>query len=72
MQRVTLIILGIALSAAGGVIAYRALYLEPSAALVITNSQVRELPDYARVVGGTLLLVVGAVVAFLGVRKRTK
>jgi hypothetical protein len=64
------IIFGIALAAVGGVIAYRAFFLEPSAAIVISSSGVRELPDTFRVVEGIVLLIVGAVIAFLAaVRK---
>jgi uncharacterized protein YjeT (DUF2065 family) len=69
--RVIGIILGIVVAAIGGVIAYRALFLEPSAAVVITETDVRELPDTARVVGGMALLAIGAVVAFLAARKRS-
>ena len=69
-MRPALIIVGIMLAAIGGVIAYRALFLEPSAAIVITNTEVRQLPNYTRIVGGTALLLVGATVAFLAARKR--
>ena len=44
-MKVVLVIVGILLAAAGGVIAYRALYLEPAAAVVITNTDVREVPN---------------------------
>jgi len=70
MLRPIAIIFGIALAAVGGVIAYRAFFLEPSAAIVISSSGVRELPDTFRVVEGIVLLIVGAVIAFLAaVRK---
>src|SRR5947209_15705797 len=36
------VIFGIVVAAFGGVIAYRALFLEPSAAVVITNTEIRE------------------------------
>lgn len=58
------VIFGIVLSAVGGVIAYRAFFIEPSAAIVISESGVRELPDYFRVVTGIVLLLVGAAIAF--------
>ena len=70
-MRVIGIILGIVVAAIGGVIVYRALFLEPSAAVVITETEVRELPNTARVVGGMALLAIGAVVAFMAARKRT-
>jgi len=66
-----LVIIGIVLAAAGGVIAYRALFLEPSAAVVITNTGIRELPNYTRVVGGIALLIAGTAVAFFtAIRKK--
>jgi 4-amino-4-deoxy-L-arabinose transferase-like glycosyltransferase len=66
-----LVIFGIVVAAVGGVIAYRALFLEPAAAVLITNTEVRELPNYARVVGGVLLLIAGAAVAFFtAIRKK--
>ena len=64
MLRAILVIFGVVLSAVGGVLAYRAYFLEPSAAVVITNTEVRELPDTFRVVGGLALLIVGAAIAY--------
>jgi hypothetical protein len=70
MFRIILVIFGIVLGAVGGVIAYRAFFLEPTAAVVISNEGVRELPNTFRVVGGLLLLIVGAGLAFTaGVKK---
>ncbi|MGI8732604.1 MAG: hypothetical protein ACR2LM_04795 [Pyrinomonadaceae bacterium] len=71
-MKALLIIAGIILAAFGGVIAYRALYLEPPAAVVITNTDVRELPNTMRVVGGVALMVGGAALAFLAARKRAR
>lgn len=65
------IILGIVIAAIGGVIAYRALFLEPSSAVVITETEVRELPNTARVVGGMALLAIGAALAFFAARRRS-
>jgi hypothetical protein len=70
--RAILLVVGILLATTGGVITYRALYLDPSSAVVITNTQVREVPNYARILGGTLLLVGGAAIAFFGVHRRAK
>ncbi len=64
MLRVIAIIFGIVIAAVGGVVAYRAYFLEPSAAIIITNTDVRELPDTFRVVSGIVLLIVGAVIAY--------
>jgi hypothetical protein len=69
-MRILVSILGIVIAAVGGVIAYRALFLEPSSAVVITNEEVRELPNTFRVVGGLVLLVIGSIVAFLSLRRR--
>jgi hypothetical protein len=65
-----LTIVGIVIAAIGGVIAYRALFLEPSTAVVITSSEVRELPNYGRIIGGVALLFAGAAMAiFTATRK---
>lgn len=63
-MRIIAIIFGIVIAAAGGVVAYRAYFLEPSAAIIITNTDVRELPNTFRVVGGIVLLIVGAAIAY--------
>jgi hypothetical protein len=68
--KVILIIVGLLIATAGGVIAYRALFLDPTSTVVITETEIRELPNYTRVVGGTLLLLIGAAVAFLAARRR--
>jgi hypothetical protein len=68
--KAVLVCVGVLLAAIGGVIAYRALYLEPAAAVVITNTDVREVPNTMRVVGGLALLAAGAAIAFLAARKR--
>ena len=71
-MRIVGIILGIAIATVGGVIAYRALYLEPSSAVVLTETDVRELPNTARVIGGMALLVIGAALAFFAARRRSR
>jgi hypothetical protein len=71
-MKIILLLIGILLATIGGVITYRALYLEPSSAVVITESQVREVPNYTRIIGGAVLLVGGTAIAFYGVRRRTK
>jgi hypothetical protein len=69
--RVALVIFGIVLAAAGGVLAYRSYFVEPSAAVVITDAAVREVPNMARVAGGILLLLTGAALAlFAALRRR--
>ena len=70
-MRVFLIIFGVLLAAAGGVLAYRSYFLEPSAAVVITDTAVREVPNMTRVAGGLVLLASGAAVAlFAALRRR--
>ena len=68
-MKIIFLIVGLLIAAAGGVIAYRALFLEPSAAVVITETDVRELPNTLRVAGGIAMLVVGAALAFFGARR---
>jgi hypothetical protein len=63
-------IVGAAVAAAGGVITYRAFFIEPSAAVIVTDSDVRELPDTARVLGGIIMLVAGIALAFYAARRR--
>jgi hypothetical protein len=66
-----LLIIGIMLAATGGVITYRALYVEPKSTVVITDTGISELPNRMRVAGGALLFVGGTAVAlFAAVRKR--
>lgn len=69
-MRILVIIGGIALAAVGGTVAYRAFFIEPDAAIVITDSSVREVPNLARCVGGLVLLVAGAALAFFAARRR--
>ena len=70
MFRPVLVIFGIILAAVGGVVAYRAYFLDPSAAIVITDTGVRELPDTFKVVGGLALLVLGAAIAYTAALRR--
>lgn len=70
--RIFVLVAGILVATAGGVTLYRALYLEPRSAVVITETEVRELPNYKRVVGGALMLVCGAAVAFIAARRIEK
>lgn len=65
-MRIAIIIVGLFIATAGGVIAFRALYLEPTSTVVITSDEIRELPNYTRVVGGALMLLIGAAAAYLG------
>ena len=69
-MRVFLIIFGIVLAAVGGVLAYRSYFVEPSAAVVITETAVREVPNMARVTVGLLLLLAGAALALSAALRR--
>ncbi|HVF44906.1 MAG TPA: hypothetical protein VM936_17915 [Pyrinomonadaceae bacterium] len=69
-MRVFLIIFGVVLAAAGGVLAYRSYFLEPGTAVVITDTTVREVPNMMRVVGGLVLLAAGSAVAIFSALRR--
>ena len=60
------------LATAGGVITYRALYVEPRSAVVITETETRQLPNYTRVVGGALLFVGGTALALYAAVRKVK
>ena len=70
MLRIIAIILGIVVGAIGGVIAYRAYFLEPSAAVIISERGVRELPDTYRTIEGIVLLILGGAIAFYAARRK--
>ncbi len=72
MLRAIAIIGGIVLAAAGGVIAYRAFFIDPSSAVVISSEGVRELPNTLRVSAGIVLLIVGATIAFTAALKKPR
>jgi hypothetical protein len=61
---------GILLAATGGVVAYRAAFVAPRAAVVITETGVREMPDVWRIILGLLLLFAGACLAYFAARTR--
>lgn len=71
-MRIAALILGLALAAWGGVIAYRALFLEPSATVIVDTGTgaVHQSPSTLRVAGGLVLLVGGACGAFFAARRR--
>ena len=69
-MRVIGIIIGLAVATLGGVMAYRAYFLDPGSAIVITDSTVRELPNTMRVASGVALVILGAILAFVSVRRR--
>ena len=69
-MRALILIVGILVATAGGVITYRALYVEPKSGVVITDTGIRQIPNQARVVGGALLFVGGSALAlYAAIRK---
>ena len=65
-----MLIVGILVATAGGVITYRTLYIEPRSAVVVTETGIRQIPNQARVVGGALLFVGGSALAlYAAIRK---
>ena len=71
-MRALLLVLGIMLATAGGVFTYRALYVEPKSTVLLTQTDIRQLPDYTRVVGGALLFVGGAALALYAAVRKVK
>ena len=71
-MKTLLLIVGILVATAGGVITYRALYVEPRSAVIVTETDVRELPNYTRVVGGALLFVSGTALALYSAVRKSK
>ena len=70
MARAIITILGIIVAAVGGVVAYRAAFIAPRAAVVVvTESSVREVPNLWRIGLGLALLVLGALVAVRAARR---
>jgi hypothetical protein len=69
-MRTLILIVGILIATAGGVITYRALYVEPKSGVVITETGIRQIPNQARVVGGALLFVGGSALALIAAIRR--
>jgi len=71
-MKVFLLIVGLLFATIGGVITYRALYVEPKSAVIITDSDIRQLPSYTRVVGGALLFVGGTALALFAATRKAR
>jgi hypothetical protein len=71
-MKALLLIIGILLATIGGVITYRALYVEPKTAVIVTDTEIRQLPNYTRVVGGALLFVGGTALALFAATRRAR
>ncbi len=72
MLRICTLVLGLAVAAWGGVIAYRAFFVEPSATAVLDTDTgaVREYPDLLRGTAGLIMLAGGACTAFFASRRK--
>ena len=71
-MKTLLLFLGVMVATAGGVITYRALYLEPKSGVVITDTGIRQIPNQARVVGGALLFVSGSALALFAATRKIR
>ena len=71
-MKALLLIVGILVATAGGVITYRALYIEPKSGVVVTETGVREIPNQARVVGGALLFIGGSALALFAATRKIR
>lgn len=71
-MKAILLIVGILVATAGGVITYRALYVEPRSAVIVTETEIRELPNYTRVISGALLFVGGSALALYAAVRSVK
>ena len=71
-MKALLLIVGILIATAGGVITYRTLYVEPKSAVVITDSGIRQIPDQARVIGGALMFIGGSALALFAATRKIR
>ncbi len=69
-MRLIALIVGLAIATTGGIIAYRAFFLEPQTTIVITETNVRQLPNTLRIAGGLIMLLAGACLAFFAARRK--
>ena len=71
-MRIVALIIGLAIAAWGGVIVYRALFIEPSATAIINESTgaIHQYPNMLRVASGLIMLVCGACAAFFAARRK--
>jgi hypothetical protein len=71
-MKIVALIFGLAVAAWGGVIMYRALFLEPGATAIINTGSgaVHEYPNLSRVIAGLVMFVIGSCVAFYAARRK--
>src|ERR1043166_736757 len=72
MFRILAFIVGLAIAAWGGVIAYRALFIDPSATAVINEGTgvIHQYPNLLLVACGLIMLACGACAAFFALRRK--
>ena len=72
MFRISAFIIGLAIAAWGGVIVYRALFIDPSATAIINEGTgaIHQYPNMLRVASGLIILACGACAAFFAARRR--
>ena len=71
-MKTILLIVGMLVATAGGVITYRALYLEPKSTVISDDGNITQVPNYTRVIGGALLFVGGSALALYSVARKVK
>lgn len=71
-MKTLLLIVGILVATAGGVITYRVLYIDPKSAVVITETGIRQIPNQAKLVGGALMFVGGAALALYAATRKVR
>jgi hypothetical protein len=71
-MKIVALIFGLTVAAWGGVIMYRALFLEPGATAIINTGTgaVHEYPNLLRVSTGVIMLVIGVCLAFYAARRK--
>jgi hypothetical protein len=72
MFRIFAFIIGLGIAAWGGVIAYRAIFIDPSATAVISEGTgaIHQYPNALRVASGIIILACGACAAFFAARRK--
>ncbi|HEX8890635.1 MAG TPA: hypothetical protein VF779_15900 [Pyrinomonadaceae bacterium] len=71
MFRIIALIVGLAIAAWGGVIAYRALFIDPAVAVINEGTGViRQSPNILLVACGLIMLACGACAAFFALRRK--
>ena len=68
--RAAFVVVGIALAAAGGTMAYRAAFVEPRTAVLVSEEGVREVSNTPRIVGGITLFLLGVALPVYAARRR--